>query len=47
MKKCNFEYNDKSIDIYLESFYQEFIKKRSRLIKFVICQKLRKVIVCN
>jgi len=36
-----------NIVIYLESFYQELIKKRSQSIKFVICRKSREVMVCN
>ena len=36
-----------SIAIYLENFYQKFIKKRSQPIKFVICRKSREVMVYN
>jgi hypothetical protein len=38
---------NKSIAIYLESFYQEFIKKMSQPIKFVIWRKSKEVMVCN
>jgi len=34
-------------DVYLHRFYQEFIKKRSQPIKFVIGRKSREEMVCN